>query len=168
MPDEPRDWEQLAADALTAVNDILDDTPLAERLTEAILAIFDEDAVNRLGQQYVEESRLRSLDFRDGGRMELEPAKEAAAMWVGAARGMLDGTGAPNYVEMTIGIGEDRERYVFTVQRAGKLTPHQARERAEAGWDAAKDVVREMFNYLVPVTDEARQRWCGRAGIEGT
>jgi hypothetical protein len=39
---------------------------------------------------------------------------------------------------MTFGIPEDRpQRYSFVVQKAGKLTPHEARKRAEVERDEA-------------------------------
>jgi hypothetical protein len=168
VPDDPRDWEQIRAAALDAVNEVLDDTPLAERVTDAILAVFDEEAVNRLAAEFIAETKLKSMDFRNGGSMELEPARDAAALWVGAARGLLDTVNAENYteIEMTFGIGEDPRRYAFTCQRVGKLTPHQARRQAEAERDAARDVVREMTRYLVPMDEHAMANWMSRAGTE--
>jgi hypothetical protein len=73
----------------------------------------------------------------------VEPARELVAHWVAAARAMLGD--APNYSETEIDFGREDppgyemeiklagelDRYVFRVQRRGKLTPHQARKLAE-------------------------------------
>jgi hypothetical protein len=123
--------------------------PRRRRLAEAVMAEIEQEAIDRMTEVFVSETRIRSMDFRNGAAMDLEPSRTLAATWVGAARGML--TGAPNYsetevdfgladppgVEMTVGLGGE-ERYVFRVQRRGKLTPHQARQRAEARAEAAE------------------------------
>lgn len=46
-------------------------------------------------------------------------------------RSMLDEYDAPNYLEMEVE-GTDHKRYIMTLQRAGKITPHSARLAAEA------------------------------------
>lgn len=52
-------------------------------------------------------------------------------------RSMLDEHEAPNYLEMELK-GTDGKRYIMTLQRAGKVTPHQARIRAEEALEASK------------------------------
>lgn len=52
-------------------------------------------------------------------------------------RSMLDEHEAPNYLEMELR-ATDRKNYIMTLQRKGKVTPHQARAAAEAALEAAK------------------------------
>lgn len=108
----------------------------AER--EALLAELDgrdEEARERWIQKQLDETGLKAMDFRNGMTMEVEPAREMVAHWVGAARAMLGD--APNYtetpIEMHVKVGESPERFAFVLQRVapGALTPHQARQRAE-------------------------------------
>lgn len=52
-------------------------------------------------------------------------------------RSMLDEHDAPNYLEMELG-ASDGKQYVMTLQRKGKITPHQARVAAEEALKLAK------------------------------
>ncbi|MCO4257340.1 hypothetical protein [Pseudarthrobacter cellobiosi] len=54
-----------------------------------------------------------------------------------AMRDALDGHNAPNYLEMEVK-ASDGKRYIMNLQRAGKLTPHQARVNAEEALEASK------------------------------
>lgn len=154
MSDEPRDWAAVRAAAIVAVrkataganwpdNDV-------EEVADAVLAVLDQEALNRLSAEYVEASRLRSLRAEDGHAvLDMVAAREAAAGWVLAARALLDG--AENYSETSMEF-VDRprgERYAFTVQRVGKLTPHEARRAAEAERD-------ELARQLEVTRGEAR------------
>lgn len=93
----------------------------------------DEEARERWIQRQLDETGLKAMDFRNGMAMEIEPARELVAHWVGAARAMLGD--APNYtetpIEMEVKVGESPERFAFVLQRVGGLTPHQARQQAE-------------------------------------
>ena len=123
---------------------------------DAVMAVIGDEAVDRMAETFVEETRIRAMDFRHGMSMELVPSRTLAALWVGAARGMLGD--APNYseteidfgladppgVEMDTRLAGEAERYVFRVQRRGKLTPHQARQLAEARAEAAEAKVAEL------------------------
>lgn len=123
-------------DALYAI------TPYAEQhfaderdgLRNAVQAVLAHASAQTWIQKQLDETGLKAMDFRNGMSMELEPAREMVAHWVGAARGMLGN--APNYsetpIEMEVKVGESPERFAFTLQRVGKLTPHQARQQAEA------------------------------------
>ena len=108
--------------------------------------LLSEAASQRWIDEQLRSTGLKTMDFRNGAAMELEPARDLAASLVAAARGLLGD--APNYVEnvydvgadpdkasysMTVSIPELPERYTLTVQRIapGKLTPHEARMRAE-------------------------------------
>jgi hypothetical protein len=119
------------------INDDDLDALYAER--DALLAELggrEEEARERWIHKQLDETGLRAADFRTGMTMELEPAREMVAHWVGAARAMLGD--APNYtetpIEMEVKVAESPERYAFVLQRVapGALTPHQARQRAEA------------------------------------
>ncbi|MGW2582964.1 hypothetical protein ACWCYZ_16785 [Streptomyces virginiae] len=112
----------------------------AER--EQLLAELDgrsEEAHERWIQKQLDETGLKSMDFRNGATMDLEPARDMVAQWVGAARAMLGD--APNYsetpIEMIVKVAEAPERFAFILQRVGKLTPHEARQQAEAERDKA-------------------------------
>lgn len=52
-------------------------------------------------------------------------------------RSALDGHNAPNYLEMEVK-SSDGKHYILTLQRGGKITPHQARVAAEEALEAAK------------------------------
>lgn len=99
----------------------------------------DEEARERWINKTLAETGIKAMEFRAGMSMELEPAREMVAHWVGAARGML--SDAPNYsetpIEMHVKVAESPETFAFTLQRVGKLTPHQARQKAEAERDKA-------------------------------
>lgn len=104
---------------------------------DAVMAVVAGEAIDRMAEAFVAESRLRAMDFRNGMKMDIIPAREIAAAWVAAARAMLGD--APNYaetpVEMETGLAGERERFAFTLQRVGNVTPHQARQAAEAERD---------------------------------
>lgn len=88
------------------------------------------------------QTALKGMTVDEGALvLELGPPRELVIAWVDAARKMLGD--AENYSETRVdfpresfsmevkAVGEF-ERYVFTVQRAGKITPHEARRAAEA------------------------------------
>ncbi|MFD8577182.1 hypothetical protein ACFV1H_17855 [Streptomyces virginiae] len=134
MTDQPA---RHTADTIT--DDELDEL-YAER--EQLLSELDgrsEAARERWIQKQLDETGLKSMDFRNGATMDLEPARDMVAQWVGAARTMLGD--APNYsetpIEMIVKVAEAPERFAFILQRVGKLTPHEARQQAEAERDKA-------------------------------
>lgn len=108
-----------------------DPAPVLRPMVEAVLA---EAAAQRWVEQQIAETGLKAMDFRNGMSMELQPARDMVAHWVGAARAMLGD--APNYsetpVEMVVKVAEEPQQYAFTLQRVGRITPHQARQQAEA------------------------------------
>jgi hypothetical protein len=81
--------------------------------------------------------------------MDLVPSETLVANWVAAAKAWLDEHPAPNYTEtplefgpraeMEVKLAGELERYVFILQRVGpgRLTPHEARKKAEAERDQA-------------------------------
>jgi hypothetical protein len=127
---------------------------VSELLADAAAQKWTADQIKQIG--------VRSMDFRNGVTMDLEPAREMVAMWVGACRGLIqDG---PNYsetvmdylakpgdrVEMGVKVAESPERYVIIVQRdePGTMSPHQARQRAE-------DVIGKVWKWIADVNDGA-------------
>ncbi|MEV0616153.1 hypothetical protein AB0I81_22760 [Nonomuraea sp. NPDC050404] len=90
------------------------------------------------------------------GKLELSliPPREIVAGWVHTARELLGE--ATNYVEMEIKLAGEVERFAFVLQRVGKLTPHEARQKAETERDewrertetAERDVARLRALFL--------------------
>jgi hypothetical protein len=108
-----------------------------ERLRGELATLADEGA-DRMAERLLEDTRMRALQIREGkAELEIEPARELAAIWVGVARTMLGD--AENYsetpVEFEVGLAGERERYALIVQRVGQLTPHEARRQAEGERD---------------------------------
>lgn len=140
----------------------------AQQVVEALL----EDAV---AQRWITEQMaqvgIRAAEYRNGtATMDLEPAREMVAMWVGACRGLI-GTG-PNYsetvltdrvdhlanrgdkVEMGVKVAESTDKYIITVQRDafGTMTPHEARMKAER---RAEELSSEVWGWIIAVNDGA-------------
>lgn len=113
--------------------------PFRFDLADAALEVLDDHTQQRLIDDMMERTRIRDLDFRNGVNLEIQAAREVASLYVAAARTMLGD--AENYsetpVSFTVKVAESPEEYVLIVQRAGKLTPHQARRNAEAERDEA-------------------------------
>ncbi|MER7213147.1 hypothetical protein ABT340_39300 [Streptosporangium sp. NPDC000239] len=92
-----------------------------------------------------DQTLVKGLTVEDGtATLSLIPPREIAAVWAHCAKGMLGD--APNYsetpvtypsVSMEVIPAGEPERYALIVQRVGKLTPHEARQRAEAERDEA-------------------------------
>lgn len=105
----------------------------------------DQAAAEALADQTL----MRGLTVEDGAvNLDLIPPREIAAIWVHCAVGMLGD--APNYsetpvdmpkVSMEISPAGTVERYALIVQRVGKLTPHEARQAAEARAERAEAAV---------------------------
>ncbi|WP_031030075.1 MULTISPECIES: hypothetical protein [unclassified Streptomyces] len=100
------------------------------------------------------------MDFRNGMHMEMEPARELLASWVAAARTMLGD--APNYTEtkvsMDVKVAESPEMYTLVVQRhaPGALTPHEARQKAEARVAELEAQLAELRGDAVTPTEAPR------------
>lgn len=107
-----------------------------EGLKNAVRAILAHAAGQQWIQKQLDETGIRAMDFRNGMHMELEPARELLAHQVAAARAMLGD--APNYtetkLEYDVKVAESPELYTIVIQRhaPGALTPHEARQKAEA------------------------------------
>jgi hypothetical protein len=137
----------------------------AAEFTEEQLDIIAEEfmrdsTAQKWTEKQLDETKIRTMDFRNGVKMELQPAQELAAAWVAAARTML--MDAENYTETTyvtnpehlsasysmdVAIPQLPERYTLTVQwvAPGKLTPHEGRQKAEAERDALLELVQQWI-----------------------
>jgi hypothetical protein len=148
VTDDITDLAQLAADVLddtcSAATFALGDHP-ASTLRPVVEAVLAEAGAERWIQKQMDETGIRSMEFSNGGSMEIQPAREMAAAWVGCARSILGN--APNYTEtsmtdeppadsytMETQLTGQVERFAFILQRIapGTLTPHEARQKAEA------------------------------------
>lgn len=157
-----REREELAAAIVKAVNGqyIGKPPPLLtgwqERAVSAVVAAgwLPPAAVQeRVASVLADQTALKGMTVEEGALvLELGPPRELVIAWVDAARKMLGD--AENYsetridfpteaVSMEVSAGEF-ERYVFTVQRAGKVTPHEARRRAEAEVERLRARLAEM------------------------
>ncbi|MFF8458885.1 hypothetical protein ACF06T_30620 [Streptomyces albidoflavus] len=130
--------------AQTLYDALYDITPYAEPhfanehagLRKAVEAVLEHAAAQTWIQQQLEQTSIRAMDFRNGFHMDIEPARELLAHQVAAARAMLGD--APNYtetkVEYDVKVAESPELYTVVIQRhaPGTLTPHEARQKAEA------------------------------------
>lgn len=149
----------LVAEAIADTN--LHDQADLDYETDRVMAVVEEEAIDRMANLFLEETNLRSMDFRNGMAMEIEPARALAANFVGCARAMLGE--APNYsetpIEMTTSLAADPdnsaswEKFAFVVQRIGpgKLTPHEARQAAEQRADKAEVKVDQLSQALAEV-----------------
>lgn len=114
---------------------VIDDQEERLLAQAAVIGEMQDTAANRFVEELTNQTKLRSIDFRNGMHMDLEPAREIVAAFVACARTMLGD--APNYtetkVEMDVKVAESPETFTFVVQRRepGCLTPHEARVAAE-------------------------------------
>lgn len=107
-----------------------------DSLRPVLSTVLAEAAAQQWIQEQLDETGIRALDFRNGMQMELEPARQLLAHQVAAARTLLGD--APNYsetkLEFDVKVAESPELYTIVIQRhaPGALTPHEARQQAEA------------------------------------
>ncbi|RCG27228.1 hypothetical protein DQ384_26275 [Sphaerisporangium album] len=112
-------------------------------------------------QELADQTLLRGLTVKDGvAELAIVPPHEIAVAWVRYAREMLGD--APNYVEtlvempkasMEVGLAGEAERFVFILQRVGKVTPHEARSQAEAERDVLRGVIVQLARALHTTSD---------------
>lgn len=118
-------------DLATALGDNPTDT-----MTPVVNAVLDQAAAQQWIAKQLAETGIRSMDFRNGMHMDIDAARDLLAHQVAAARSMLGD--APNYtetkVEFDVKVAESPEMYTIVIQRhaPGALTPHEARQKAEA------------------------------------
>lgn len=106
-------------------------------LRAGLTAALEVSAAEQWAQQQADQLGLKYADFRAGKwEMELSMAREMGAAYTAMAKTLLGD--APNYTETKIcfdtKIAESPEMYTLVVQRhaPGVLTPHEARQKAEA------------------------------------
>ncbi len=102
-------------------------------------------AADAHAEAIVRQTTLQGMTVEDGAaHLQLGPPRELVIAYVHAARELLGD--AENYsetridfpsVSMEFKAAGEFERYALVVQRAGKMTPHEARRKAEAERDAA-------------------------------
>jgi hypothetical protein len=116
---------------------------------EARVAELEELGIDAYAEKLWQQVRVRNLEIRGGKfALDMTQTEELASAYFAFARTIIGD--AANYseskVEFDVKIAERPETYTLTVQRigAGKLTPHEARERAEAGRDEALARVAEL------------------------
>lgn len=131
---------------------------MAARLNE-----LGDQAVERFTEDLWQKARLRSMEIRGGNwEMDITEAGELAALYVGMARALLGD--AENYtetpfgfpkakVEHTVKVAEQFEWFVLTVQRKGKITPHEARRRAETERDELASQVERLSQTIAALPD---------------
>jgi hypothetical protein len=104
---------------------------------------IQDDPGNREGPHMSDELMLDSVGPSAKGGFEIKthaggPETSETLLFIAdSMRATLDAHDAPNYLEMEVK-ASDGKRYIMTLQRAGKLTPHSARLAAEEALEAAK------------------------------
>lgn len=160
MNDKTEELAQYLHDLLRHFNPAASQGYSRENIGQIAEEFLGEAASQRWISEQMAQTKLKTMDFRNGITMELEPAQDLLAGFVAAARTFLKS--AENYSEMTfadaredpnklsysmgISIPELPERYTLTVQRVapGKLTPHEARAKAEAERDKLLEIINEF------------------------
>jgi hypothetical protein len=105
-----------------------------DRQAEAVMVVLEDAALDQMTEHLLAECRFRAMEIREGKlHLDATPARELTAQWIGAARTMLGD--AENYIEMDVTLAETGEGYTFHLSRREKLTPHRARQIAEAERD---------------------------------
>lgn len=133
---------------------------LCSACVHSIAALADGEAA---AEALADQTLMKGLTVEDGAAtLSLIPPREIAALWVHCARGMLGD--AVNYsetrvdlpsVSMEVGLAGEFERFTLIVQRVGKLTPHEARQQAEA----ERDQLRADLERATERLDELSRRY---------
>jgi hypothetical protein len=134
------------------------------RLERLLDAYRDEELASEAGERWIrsQESQLgiKWVNFRAGRwEMDLAGGRDFAAAYVAAARALLGN--APNYsetkLEFDVKIAESPEMYTLVVQRhaPGALTPHEARQRAEAECERLRTAAQSAAVLLRSIADNA-------------
>lgn len=141
-----------------AVGPVIDELLAEVDRLRGLLGDVEEQAVEKYANDLADQARIKSLEIRGGSfDMSLADARELTAAYVASARAMLGD--APNYsetrvdfpiehVDLEVMLVGETERYVLTVQRAGKVTPHEARVAAEKERDRARELLATIWLYV--------------------
>jgi hypothetical protein len=148
---------------LRQIDELLDTDPIklrdmliAARAEAAELGAELEHRIDTEAEALADQTLVRGLTVEGGAvNLDLIPPREIAAVWVHCAVGMLGD--APNYsetrvdmpkVSLEISPAGTLDRYALIVQRVGKLTPHEARQQAEARSEQAEATLADL-NWLI-------------------
>ncbi|MGW1433103.1 hypothetical protein ACWD6K_31345 [Streptomyces sp. NPDC002431] len=117
------------------------------------------DALGNLAAEIlVDGTMMRSLTIKDGvATLELAEAIELVRIFAAGMRGVLDGHGATNYVEMEMTDGATGEGFTVTIRRRERPTPHELRQQAEARVEeltAELAAARQILGTASTVTEE--------------
>ncbi|WP_404974764.1 hypothetical protein [[Kitasatospora] papulosa] len=103
----------------------------------------------------VDGTMMRALTIRDGvATLELAEATEMVTIFAAGMRGVLDGHGASNYVEMEMTDGKTGEGFTVTVRRRERPTPHELRQQADARADKLAAELAEARQLLSNTTGQ--------------
>ncbi|WP_329203840.1 hypothetical protein [Streptomyces sp. NBC_01435] len=113
------------------------------------LALAADIALDSLGdlaaEILVDGTMMRALTIKNGvATLELAEATEMVRIFAAGMRGVLDGHGASNYVEMEMTDGSTGQGYTVTIQRRSGTTPHQFRQQAEAKVAELQEAMRQI------------------------
>ncbi|MFI1194064.1 hypothetical protein ACH4T9_12515 [Micromonospora sp. NPDC020750] len=89
---------------------------------------------------------------RGGFEFRLRPGIDLARNLTQAARAVLDGHGANNYVEMRFA-DDSGEEYIATFQRRDGRTPDELRRQAETDRDTFREVARRNKRHVAVLTE---------------
>lgn len=123
-----------------------------------------ERAQEKAVEELADQAQMKGMTVENGTvALDVVPPHEIALLWVNAARGMLGD--AENYTEtridfpktqMEVKLAGEVERFVFTLQRAGKVTPHEARVAAEA----ERDALQARIDAALALTEDPEPHVC--------
>ena len=121
---------------------------LRSRLAAAESALSSEREAHEKTKLERDEAKDQILALKElhavEGRIDAKCAGEGVkALALGLAEFVKD-LGAENYVEMQLMTPDGKERFTVTVQRVGKVTPHEARLAAESRAERLTEALREI------------------------
>lgn len=145
----PRELLERVADTLDQHRCLATAEELREAMDRAILAQPQgQESPEEFSKRMSAETKVHAIEYRHGHlEMEIEPAKEMMEAIVSFARTIIGD--APNYTETkcqwTVSPADSAEDYTITVQRIapGKMTPHEARVKAEREVGRLREAIRE-------------------------
>ncbi|MFE0079203.1 hypothetical protein [[Kitasatospora] papulosa] len=128
------------------------------------LALAADIALDSLGdlaaEILVDGTMMRALTIRDGvATLELAEATEMVTIFAAGMRGVLNGHGASNYVEMEMTDGKTGEGFTVTVRRRERPTPHELRQQADARADKLAAELAEARRVLGTTGQPATAPW---------
>ena len=158
----PEDADYLAAVSPEVVLALLDTIDALRASLAAAQQERDEahEAYEKLAEPSLNWMRL------ENGQLDMAVAGAVVQHIAAAIAGWFRESGAENYVEMSLNARDEPfERYVVTVQKVGRLSPHEARvaaiaraEKAEADRDRLQEALTGLLSLYVELVN------CGDCG----